>query len=86
MAYTYQHYPLAMYRNGVYRAVSNEAEEATAAAEGFTDYVSDREGRRPEPHAVAVSVEQPAHALEPTQSPALPIAPAKRKPGRPKKA
>lgn len=43
MTYVYQHYPLAMYRNGVYRAVANEAEEEAAKAEGWTDYTSDRE-------------------------------------------
>ncbi len=48
MAYVYQHYPLAMYRNGAYTAVKNAQEEAVMVADGWTDWNSDQAAMRGE--------------------------------------
>lgn len=39
----FHEFPKAMYRNGEYRAVENAEEEAESAAQGWTDYYTDRE-------------------------------------------
>lgn len=89
MPYTYQHYPLALYRNGVYMAVADEAQEAAAKADGWTDYTSDRArmGIGDPVKAAEPVVETPPPTEAPAApEPAAPTEPVKRKPGRPPKA
>jgi len=89
MAYTYQHYPLAMYRNGAYMAVRDEAQEAAAKADGWTDYATDRArmGIGEPVKAAEPAVEPPAPAEAQPAAPEVAVAePVRRKPGRPPKA
>lgn len=80
--YEYQHYPLAMYRNGEYIAVANEAEEQAMKSQGWSDWYTDK--ARCEDAALN-------NANNPNRLIAAPVveevaAPEqKRKPGRPRK-
>jgi hypothetical protein len=42
MAYTYQHYPLALYLRGAFMAVADKAEEDAMRAEGWSDWHEDQ--------------------------------------------
>jgi hypothetical protein len=76
-----------MYRKGAYMAVANEAAEAAAVADGWTDYASDRaamglgdppaQKREAEPDVVVAVVTTTAPVVTMTAEP-------KRKPGRPR--
>ena len=77
MAYTYQEFPKALYRQGDYMAVKNAEEESVMAADGWADWNSDQARMNDKPGAPV----EPAPA-EDVQEPM----PVKRGPGRPPKA
>ena len=88
MGYEYQPYPKMLYRNGEYRTADGYPMELELRAMGFgngPDWVW------PQPEAVVVEapiVEAPTvDAVTPlaVDAPVVPVAPAKRGPGRPRK-